>query len=104
MYFDDEIGEWIQIAVHSWGDQSCTVQAGSTRTDLVSDWIFETVENVHGTTDLCEINGYYDDSECTEFSICAGIDPACEVEDEEDEEKSACQTSDVSVLWLFLLS
>ena len=102
MYFDDEISEWVQIAVHSWGDQYCTTQSGSTRTDLVSDWIFETVEDVHGTTDLCEINGYYDDDECTEFSICSGIDPACL--EEEEEEKSTCQTSDASILWVFLFS
>lgn len=102
MYFDDEVGEWVQIAVHSWGDQYCSTQSGSTRTDLVSDWIFETIEEVHGTTDLCEINGHYDDDVCTEYSFCEGIDPACLVE--EEEEKGACQTSSSSALWVFLLS
>jgi hypothetical protein len=102
MYFDAEIEQWVQIAVHSWGDQYCTMTSGSTRTDLVSDWIFETVESVHGSTDLCEINGYYDDDECTEYSICQGVDPACLVD--EEEEKGACQTSDSSLPWIFLLS
>lgn len=102
MYFDTEIDQWVQIAVHSWGDQYCTTYSGSTRTDLVSDWIFETIEAVHGSTDLCEVNGYYDDDECTEFSICQGVDPACLLD--EEEEKGACQTSDPSLPWIFLLS
>ena len=67
--FNEEWGEWVQIAVHSWGDENCTMTSGSTRTDLVHDWILETVVSVHGTTDFCDINGYYDDDECTTISM-----------------------------------
>ena len=70
------------------GDQYCTQTSGSTRTDLVDEWILETVQQVHGTTDMCEINGFYEDDECTTFSICQSVDPACEVEEEEP--KMAC--------------
>ena len=55
MYFDSENQLWIQLAVHSWGDQSCLITSGSTRTDLVVDWIYETIVEVHGSSDICEI-------------------------------------------------
>lgn len=102
-FFDEEIGEYIQWAVHSWGDQTCQITSGSTRTDLVADWIFETIENVHGSTDMCEINGYYDDDECTELSICQAVDPACI--EEEEEAKGACSSSGIesAPFWLFAL-
>jgi hypothetical protein len=102
-FFDEELGEYVQWAVHSWGDQTCQITSGSTRTDLVADWIFETIESVHGTTDMCEINGYYDDDECTEMDICQAIDPACI--EEEEPEKGACNSTGSSTLpyWLITL-
>ena len=42
MFHIDEEGLVTQWAVHSWGDQTCTITSGSTRTDLVVDWIYET--------------------------------------------------------------
>lgn len=102
MFFNEEWGEWVQIAVHSWGDENCTQTAGSTRTDLVHEWILETVERVHGTTDFCEINGYYDDDECTTISVCQAVDPACLVEEEEP--KMACSSVSQNPLWMLPLS
>jgi hypothetical protein len=101
MFFNEEWGEWVQLAVHSWGDENCTMTSGSTRTDLVHDWILETVTSVHGSSDFCEINGYYEDEECTTFSICQAVDPACLVD--EDEPKMACATSDVQPMWWMVL-
>ena len=103
-FFDENIGEYVQWAVHSWGDQTCQITSGSTRTDLIVDWIYETIEDVHGSTDLCDINGYYDDDECTEMAICEAVDPACI--EEEEEPKGACNSShlDSSLpLWLCTL-
>ena len=98
MYFNEEWGEWVQIAVHSWGDGDCTQTSGSTRTDLVHEWILETVESVHGTSDFCEINGYYEDDECTTISVCQSVDPACLVEEEEP--KMGCASTTQSPWWL----
>lgn len=100
MFFNEDWGQWVQIAVHSWGDQYCTQTSGSTRTDVVNDWILETVQQVHGTTDMCEINGFYDDDECTTYSICQNVDPACEIEEEDS--KMACSTSS-TMDWMGLL-
>lgn len=74
-FFDEETGLWEQWAVHSWGDSNCVAQSGSTRTDLVQEWLLEKIEEVHGTTDRCEINGHYDDGVCDNF--CETLDPDC---------------------------
>ena len=84
--------------MHSWGDESCTQTSGSTRTDLVHDLILETVESVHGTTDFCEINGYYEDDVCTTISVCQAVDPACLVEEEDP--KMGCASTEQSPWWL----
>lgn len=98
LFFNEEWGEWVQIAVHSWGDENCTQTSGSTRTDLVHEWILETVQTVHGTTDFCDINGYYDDEECTTISVCQAADPACLVEEEAP--KMGCNNGSTSMFWL----
>ena len=100
LYFNEEWGEWVQIAVHSWGDENCTMTSGSTRTDLVHDWILETVVSVHGTTDFCDINGYYDDDECTTISVCQEVDPACLVEEEGP--KMGCSSTSQQPWWVLL--
>ena len=76
--FLEEDGEWIQAGVHSWGDVNCQVTGGSTRIDTLMPWILENVEEVHGTTDFCSINGHYDDGLCDLY--CDEVDPDC-VED-----------------------
>jgi len=88
-YFDEETGLWEQWGVHSWGDSGCISQSGSTRTDLVADWLLEQIEAVHGTTDRCEINGHYDDGVCDDF--CESLDPDCMVDpfDSTDDEVEA---------------
>ena len=101
-FFDENIGEYVQWAVHSWGDQTCQVTSGSTRTDLVVEWIYETIEDVHGTRDICDINGYYDDDQCTEMAICLDVDPACI--EEEEESKGACSALPLSSSPAWLLS
>jgi secreted trypsin-like serine protease len=68
---------WVQWAVHSWADQNCTSQSGSTRVDVVSDWILDQLEDVHGTRDRCEMWEIYDDGFCDEG--CDKVDPDCEV-------------------------
>jgi secreted trypsin-like serine protease len=66
----------VQWAVHSFGDQNCDTYSGSTRVDVVYDWVLDHVEEVHGTRDLCDINGWYDDGVCDE-DICIEVDPDC---------------------------
>jgi len=70
-----EEGRWVQGAVHSWADQTCTLESGSTRTDLVADWILDQVEATHGTRDVCEINGWYGDGICDPY--CDQTDGDC---------------------------
>ena len=91
-YYDASIDQYIQWAVHSWGDAGCAQMSGSTRTDLISDWILDYVEDVHDTRDLCEANGWYNNNRCDDF--CQAPDPDCSVsEDEtEDEAKSGCSS------------
>lgn len=73
----EEGGQWHQVAVHSWGDNGCATTGGSTRVDVTLDWILERVQAQHGTDDLCEINGNYDDGVCDTW--CQGEDPDCVV-------------------------
>ena len=73
----DDDGEWVQWGVHSWGDQDCAVMSGSTRVGKYADWILDGVEEVHGTRDLCEINGFYDNGTCD--ARCES-DPDCAVD------------------------
>jgi hypothetical protein len=70
VHWDGE--KWVQWAVHSWADQNCVAQSGSTRVDTVSDWILDQVEDVHGSRDRCEVWGLYGDGFC---------DLGCELED-----------------------
>lgn len=70
---DERVVQW---AVHSWGDGNCDTVGGSTRVDIVYDWILDQVEDVHGTRDLCEVNGFYDDGICDE-DLCPDVDPDC---------------------------
>ena len=73
--FIDVEGVWVQAAVHSWADSDCTHYSGSTRTDLTMDWVLDEVEAYHGSRDLCEINGWYDDGVCS--TLCDQPDPDC---------------------------
>jgi len=73
--FLEEDGVLFQAAIHSWADAGCVVQSGSTRVDVLMPWILDNVELVHGTRDLCEINGHYDNDICEEF--CDQPDPDC---------------------------
>ena len=76
-------GRLIQWSVHSWGDSNCTATSGSTRTDLLYEWILDQVEAVHGSRDLCEINGFYDDGWCDEE--CPEVDGDCIPDEEPDD-------------------
>jgi len=73
--FFEADGEWIQGAVHSWSDVDCAIRSGSTRVDIVGDWLLDHIEEVHGSRDPCEFNGWYDDGQCDEF--CEDEDPDC---------------------------
>lgn len=65
----------VQWSIHSFGDSECERRSGNTRTDLMGEWILDRVEEVHGTRDLCEINGWYGDDTCDTF--CPELDPDC---------------------------
>ena len=71
-------GEWEQWGVHSWGDASCQSTSGSQRVDIARDWLFDQIEAVHGTRDLCKANGWAGDGVCDERCGKYGaIDPDC---------------------------
>jgi secreted trypsin-like serine protease len=74
-YHREEDGRWIQWAVHSWADQTCSFMSGSTRTDVDVEWLMQEIEAVHGSRDFCEISGYYGDGTCDEF--CDQVDADC---------------------------
>ena len=98
-FYDELRDQYVQIGVHSWGDQTCLYQSGSTRTDIIGEWIFDTIESVHGSRDICEVNGYYSDGVCTELPDCLKEDPECFVEEELP--KAACSAIklDTYTLW-----
>ena len=105
--FVEEDGRWVQWAVHSWGDSSCLYQSGSTRVDLIDEWILDFVEDVHGTRDVCEANGWYGDGTCDD--MCDTVDPDC-IEDTGNPEEGAakaCGCSQSSMkshsTWLVIL-
>lgn len=102
--WDGKNDRWVQWSVHSWGDQYCQVTSGSTRTDVVSDWLLDIVEDVHGSRDLCEVNGHNGDGVCDGF---CDADPDCLGED--DGSPKGCTTAPADGapvdlgLWLLML-
>jgi secreted trypsin-like serine protease len=75
-FFIDEEGRHVVWGVHSWGESSCERLSGSTRVDVVADWLLEQIERVHGTDDICEAAGRYTDGVCDEDRCDA--DPDCD--------------------------
>ena len=103
-HYNEEQGVYEQWAVHSWGDQTCLVTSGSTRTDIVGEWITDYIEEVHGTRDICEANGWYGDGECTTYDVCLQEDPDCiEPEPEETGRKLACSATAGGAGWMAAL-
>jgi hypothetical protein len=100
-YFDEVRAQYVQLGVHSWGDQTCLYQSGSTKTDIISQWIFDYIEEIHGSRDICEVNGYYSDGVCTTLPDCLQEDPECIIE--EEEVKGACSHVGIDTygLWFF---
>ena len=100
VYWDGE--QYVQWAVHSWADQSCTAQSGSTRVDTVSEWVLDQLEDVHGTRDRCEMWGLYDNGVCDED--CAS-DPDCaDAADDGERKFGACSAvSGRAPLWQSLV-
>ena len=81
----------------------CQVQP---RTDLISDWILDYVEDVHGSRDLCEANGWYSNDRCDSF--CDEPDPDCNVSEDSENEaaKAGCSSTpmkDVSFWFMPLI-
>ncbi len=74
-YHVEDDGSLVQWGVHSWGDLQCLATSGSTRTDIVADWLMEQVIEVHGTADRCAFNLHYEDGVCDTF--CDEPDPDC---------------------------
>ena len=93
VYWDGE--RWTQWAVHSWADQSCVAQSGSTRVDAISPWIMDQLEDVHGTRDRCEMWGLYGDGICDADCDAEDIDCAVAVEEDTPEKSSGvgCATT-----------
>ncbi len=109
---DVQEGRLVEWAVHSWGDSACLYSSGSTRVDLLYDWILDRVEDVHGTRDVCEINGFYDDGYCDtecldEDPDCVEEEPTPEPEDDDDDDGgsgcSDCSSGSGSMALLPLL-
>jgi len=88
-YKVDDAGREIVWGVHSWGDSDCLSSSGSTRTDVFAEWLRGEVFVVHGTDDLCEAAGRYDDGVCDD-TLCTA-DPDCAVADKE-EARAGCAT------------
>jgi|GEM_PF-1051982 len=82
MFWEAPDGRWHVWGVHSWGDQNCATLSGSTRPDLYLDWLMPIVNEVHGSDDVCAINGWADDGVCDAF--CDPVDPDCDVADDDD--------------------
>lgn len=99
--FEVTDGRLVEWAVHSWGDGACLYTSGSTRVDEDHEyeWILDQVEDVHGSRDLCEINGFYDDGWCDED--CPAVDGDCvegddddDTADEDDGRSAGCSSCD----------
>ena len=105
VYWDGE--RWVQWAVHSWADQSCLAQSGSTRVDTISPWIMDQLESVHGTRDRCEMWGLYGDGICDADCDAEDVDCATPVEADSSEKSSGvgCATAPpaLAVWWVALL-
>ncbi len=87
----------VVVGVHSWGDSQCVNSSGSTRVDLVQDWIMDHVLEQHGTLDLCHVNARYSDGVCD--ADCLAPDPDCF--EESAEGSLACTSASGSGgLWL----
>lgn len=75
VFHQEPDGRWVQWGVTSWGDSLCQFTGGYTRTDVMQNWLSQRVADVHGTSDLCEINSRYDDGVCDAY--CEEVDPDC---------------------------
>jgi secreted trypsin-like serine protease len=67
LFFQREDGQFVQWGVTSWSPSfvSCGPGvAGFTRVDAFREWVLDAVEDEHGSRDLCEVNGWYEDGFC----------------------------------------
>jgi hypothetical protein len=71
--FDD--GRIEQWAVHSWASTACNGESGSTRTDVVADWILAELERIEGSADRCLLHHASADDRCE--AGCDEVDPDC---------------------------
>ncbi len=97
----DDPTTWPQVGVHSWGQSGCVGRSAATRVDNGLDWVLDQVEAVHGSRDLCEINGNYDDGVCDAW--CDGPDPDCEEPVVTTEPAGGCATAPGSMPWWMAL-
>ena len=70
-----EDGTEVQWAIASWTDAHCYRETQSTPVEVGASWILEQVEDLYGSSDLCEVNGFYGDGACD--SACGEPDPDC---------------------------
>ncbi len=82
LIWDEQVDDWRQLAVHSWGDTDCARRSGSTRTDIAADWVRGIVQATHGTADQCMLLGYHTNGLCDDFCGEVGMaDPECATAD-----------------------
>jgi hypothetical protein len=73
--FIEQDGAWLQAGLLAAGDLECREYSASLQVAEIWPWLAEELEAYHGSYDLCEINGWYDDEVCHTF--CDEHDPAC---------------------------
>ena len=73
MFFSEDWGQWVQLFIH--GAISFVLKHQVLLVLILSTNGFRYCGVGARTTDMCEVNGFYDDDECTTYSICESVDP-----------------------------
>ena len=77
-YYDSSIDQYIQWAVHPWGDAGCAQMSGSNRTDRAR--LILIMWRMSMAAETYEANGWYSNDRCDSF--CDEPDPDCNVSED----------------------